>query len=238
MAQVSHVNIGNLMAPQATFKNAAGVDTDPTNLTVKQQDPAGTRNHPLHRPHMRLNAGTTPCSEDRGGDLQAEPGRPRFAERAGGCSTSPAPALSRPPKNSCMSPTRPSSRTRQRSSAPAPGDVAEARDWLQHTQQEMPDGLEIVRVINDVSDRIHYEAAREFKAAGGEPAGAPVPHRERQPPDPWYVDGQYMGDRNIWSRTVSVGDLAATPTLVRILDTDWTTSARNRRGRGHHRCTP
>ena len=42
-------------------------------------------------------------------------------------------------------------------------------------------------------------------------------------PDPWYIDGQYVGDRNIWSRTVSVGDLAATPTLVRILDTDWTT---------------
>ena len=33
-----------------------------------------------------------------------------------------------------------------------------------------------------------------------------------------------MGDRNIWSRTIAVGDLAATPTLVRILDTDWTTS--------------
>ena len=87
-----------------------------------------------------------------------------------------------------------------------------------------PDFTRLARVINDVSDRIHYEAAREFKVAGVNPQVRLFPIENVSSPDPWYVDGQYMGDRNIWSRTVSVGDLAATPTLVRILDTDWTTS--------------
>ena len=62
--------------------------------------------------------------------------------------------------------------------------MAEARDWLQHTQQESPDGLELARVINDVSDRIHYEAAREFKVAGVNPQVRLFPIENVQQPRP------------------------------------------------------
>jgi hypothetical protein len=40
--------------------------------------------------------------------------------------------------------------------------------------------------------------------------------------DPWYVDGQFMGDRDGWRRTISVGDLTSF-TAVSIIDSDWTT---------------
>jgi len=39
---------------------------------------------------------------------------------------------------------------------------------------------------------------------------------------PWYIDGQYMGDMNRNARTIRVGDLAAF-TAVSIIDDDWTT---------------
>jgi hypothetical protein len=78
-------------------------------------------------------------------------------------------------------------------------------------------------VINDISDRFHKEAEREFKVDGtnlqtrtfiAEPVG-----RSR----PWYIDGDYVGDLNPYRRRIQVGDMAAMPTTVTLMDSDWTT---------------
>ena len=223
MAQVTHVDIGDLMVAQATFKNAAGADADPTNLTVKQQDPAGTETVLLNNVATSgLNAGTTPVAKTATGIYKLSPGVEAtlsgwYAFNFKGTGAVAA-------AEEFLYVADPSEFTTNSGiSTRALVTLSEARDWLQHTQQEMPEGLEVVRVINDVSDRIHYEAAREFKPLGANPAIRLFPIDPGGAPDPWYVDGQYMGDRNRWNRTINVGDLAAVPTTVEILDRDWTT---------------
>ena len=223
MAQISHIDIGDLIVAQATFKNAAGADTDPTNLTVRQQDPAGAETVLLNNVATSgLNAGTSPVAKTATGVYKLNPGVEAtmpgqyvFNFKGTGAVAAAAEFLYIADPSEFVTDSGISSR--------ALVTLAEARDWLQNTIQTNPDDNEIVRVINDVSDRIHYEAAREFKVAGANPQVRLFHIEQMSSPDPWYIDGQYVGDRNIWSRTVSVGDLAATPTLVRILDTDWTT---------------
>ena len=41
MAKITHKDIGDRLTPQATF-TVGGTETDPTQIVVKQQDPAGT----------------------------------------------------------------------------------------------------------------------------------------------------------------------------------------------------
>ena len=222
MAQVTHVDIGDLMVPQATFKNAAGADTDPTNLTVKQQAPDGTETVLYTGLVSALNAGTSPVAKTATGVFKLNPGVEAVAagyyvfnfKGTGAVAAAEEFVYAADPSEFV---------TNSGISDRALVTFFEVRDWLQHTQQEMPDALEVIRVINDVSDRIHYEAAREFKAQGANPAIRLFAIPAMSSPDPWYVDGEYLGNSNIWSRTVSIGDLAATPTLVEIIDQDWTT---------------
>jgi hypothetical protein len=217
VAQIQHKDQGDIWTPQATF-TVAGTPTDPTNITVRIKKPDGTVTvlGPVAGGTggggiTRVSAGVfkTDITLDDAGYWFA-----RFEGTGTAAAAEDHQAIVDPSEFY---------ETAQLGTRALVG-MAEARDWLQHTQQEAPDGLELARVINDVSDRIHYEAAREFKAAGTNPAIRLFPIENMSSPDPWYVDGQYMGDRNIWSRTVNVGDLASAPTLVRILDTDWTTS--------------
>lgn len=101
--------------------------------------------------------------------------------------------------------------------------LAEARDWLNVAATVTVDDPEIERVIDDLSDRFHEEAEREFKVNGTNPQTRTFiaePAGRRQP---WYIDGDYIGDYNIGRRRIRVGDMAATPTQVQLMDTNWTT---------------
>jgi hypothetical protein len=210
------------MVPQATFKNAAGADTDPTNLTVKQQAPDGTESTLYSGATSALNAGTSPVAKTATGIYQLNPGA--AATMAGWYAFNFAGTGAVQASEEFLYVADPSEFTADSGiSDRALVTLSEARDWLQHSQQEMPEGNEIVRVINDVSDRIHYEAAREFKVAGANPQVRIFAVPSVSSPDPWYIDGEYIGDRNIWSRTVHIGDLATIPTLVEVIDRDWTT---------------
>jgi hypothetical protein len=97
----------------------------------------------------------------------------------------------------------------------------ETQDWLngQNVNAELQ---EIVRAINDISARFHDEARREFKVNGTNPLTRTFPVTRRGITQPFYVDGQFMGDTLLYNRQLPVGDMAAAPTTVQILNTDWT----------------
>lgn len=100
--------------------------------------------------------------------------------------------------------------------------LAETKDWLNIAILNVVDDTEIARVITDVSDRFHQEAEREFKVVGATPQTRVF---EVDPPgrrQPLYIDGDYVGDRNIGRRVVRVGDLTSF-TAVSVIDSDWTT---------------
>ena len=222
MAQVTHSDVGDLLVPQATFKNAAGTDTDPTNLVVKQQEPDGTETVLYTGLVSALNGSSTPVAKTATGVFKLNPGA--VADAAGRWVFNFAGTGAVTAAEEFIYAVDPSEFASDSGlSDQALVTLSEARDWLQHEQQELPDGLEIVRVINDVSNRIHREAAREFRASGAQPQIRLFQIPNHSAPDPWYIDGQFMGDRNIWSRTVPIGDLAAAPTLVEIIDRDWST---------------
>lgn len=217
--RITHYDQGDVWTPQATF-TVANVATDPTNVTVRIKNPDGvvTVLGPV--------AGATGGS----GITRVSPGvfntaisltdagywYARFEGTGTATATEEQTAVVDPSEfyESAQLGTR------------ALVSLAETKDWLQGQaigNIDTTNDLELARVINDVSDRIHSEAEREFKANGTNPQtryfDVPIGGHS----DPWYVDGQWMGDRSTWRRTIPVGDMAAAPTQVQIIDFDWTT---------------
>ena len=78
---------------------------------------------------------------------------------------------------------------RRRAVRSSAGYAVRDKDWLQQQNIDTSDDLELVGLINDISDRIHYEAGREFK-----PVSAGESTRTFE------VD--------TWARCVYVGDMA------------------------------
>lgn len=100
--------------------------------------------------------------------------------------------------------------------------LADTKDWLNVATLNVVNDTEIQRVITDISDRFHQEAEREFKVVGANPHTRTF---EVDPPtrrQPLYIDGDYVGDRNVGRRVVKIGDLTSF-TAVSIIDTNWTT---------------
>jgi hypothetical protein len=215
MAQITHGDVGDTWVPQATFK-VGGTPTDPTNITVKVRDAAGTVTTlgPVSGATggsgiVRVSAGVfntvipitaagywyanftgtgaAAASEDH--EYRADPS---LFSAAGGIDTRALVGL------------------------------GETKDWLQTQNIDTGQDLDLVRVINDISDRFHQEAEREFKVSGTNPQTRVFSIGDLPRTQPWYVDGEYMGARNTASRTVKVGDLTSF-TAVSILDRDWTT---------------
>jgi len=85
--------------------------------------------------------------------------------------------------------------------------LAETKDWLNQQNIDTSNDLELVRLINDVSDRMHYEAGREFK-----PISTASSARS------FTIDWN-----GVCHGIVPVGDMAASPSQVRIIADDWTT---------------
>lgn len=101
--------------------------------------------------------------------------------------------------------------------------LVETRDWLNVATGFTGNDVEIERVIDDISDRFHQEAEREFKVQGTNPQTRTFiaePAGRRQP---LFIDGDYSGDYNYGRRRLLVGDMAAAPTQVQMMDTNWTT---------------
>jgi len=219
--RITHYDIDDVWQPQATF-TVGGTPTDPTTITVKQQAPDGTETTIANAVTVStLNASSTPVAKTSTGVLKLNPGITLNASgywfvRFTGTGTAAA-------SEEHQAVVDPSEFTLNAGvSDRALVSLAETKDWLNQFNVQTDNDLDLVRVINDVSDRFHQEAGREFKPYTTNPGvrtfEAPVGGRK----DPWYVDGQFMGDRNNWRRRVFVGDLASY-TQVQIIDFDWST---------------
>lgn len=220
MAPVGHYDIGDVWVPQWTF-TVGGTPTDPTNITVKIMKPDGTVNTlgPVSGATggggiVRVSAGifNTLVALDSAGYWYAN-------------GTGTGAAAAGEDHEAIVDPT-PFSSSPWGLATHALVGLGETKDWLQSNQIDTGQDADLVRVINDVSQRFHEEAEREFKVFGANPQVRMFDLCDMPPGEAWYVDGQYLGQIGNGSRTVRVGDLTSF-TSVRILGNDWATLVEN-----------
>ena len=219
MARVAHYDVNDYWTPQATF-TVAGTPTDPTTLIVKVMDPTGTVTtiteatpaglSPAATPLGRIWAGVYRLTQalDDAGHWEAY-----FQGTGAAAAAEHHEAIVDP------SPFYESGQIGTRALV----TLREAKDWLNQNSISTAEDLELARVVNDISDRFHQEARREFKVNGTNPQTRVFPIDSTDSVAPRYIDGVYMGDFSPSNRRVSVGDMMAAPTAVSIIDRDWMT---------------
>ena len=170
MARIEHYDIGDLWTPLMTWKidsDADGVpdaDTDPSQIIIRLKTPAGVESVvTTESSPSLLTPASTPLARISQGVFQMNPGVSLDAAgywflRAEGVGAAEA-------SEEFQAVVDPSEFTSDAGlSSRALVGLAETKDWLQRSNIDTGDDLDLVRVINDVSDRIHYEAGREFVA--------------------------------------------------------------------------
>jgi hypothetical protein len=216
MPQITHGDVGDNWVPQATF-TVGGVATDPTTVTVKIRDPAGTIS----------TLGPVSGATGGGGIVRVSAGVFNtivpitaagywYANFTGtGAAAAAEDFEYRADPSGFTSNWGLSTR--------ALVGLGEAKDWLQSQNIDTAEDLDLVRVINDISDRFHQEAEREFKVDGTNPQTRTFIAEPLGNTRPWYIDGEYQGDINPTRRRIKIGDMASAPTQVQLMDYDWTT---------------
>ncbi len=217
MAKIQHYDLGDTWTPQATF-TVNGSPTDPTQVTARVKKPDGTITvlGPVSGGTggggiTRVSAGVfqVPTTFDASG---------YWFVRIEGTGTAAGAA-----EHEAV--VDPSEFTASAGlSARALVGLAETKDWLQRNNIETGEDLEVVRAINDMSDRFIEESGmREFKPWMTNPSTRTFLIEDLGSRRPFYVDGQWMGDQNANNRRVQVGDLTSF-TAVNIIDgTNWST---------------
>ena len=215
MAKIQHYDIGDLWTPLMTWKVDANKDgipetpTDPSQIVIRLQKPDGTESVVTTASSpSTLTSASTPLARMGQGIFQLSPGISLDAAgywflRAEGIGAAQA-------SEEIQAAVDPSEFTAAAGiGSRALVGLAETKDWLNQQNIDTSEDLEIVRVINDVSDRIHYEAAREFIA------------KDSTALRTFEVD--YCG------YSLYVGDMAALTTAspaVSIIASDWVTTIR------------
>jgi hypothetical protein len=204
---ISHVDVGDFWQPTWTFE-VGTTPTDPTTLVVKHRFEGQdgvlraattiTENNPAS-----LTASSQPISRTAAGVyrlnlLVAEPGYYWAKADATG-------AVVASEQHEAV--TDPDAFTASFGlSSRALVGLGETKDWLQFNRIDTDDDLEIVRVVNDLSDRFYDESQREFKVWGSNPQTRTFD-----------VDATALRYGRLF-----VGDLTSF-TQVQMLDTDWVT---------------
>ena len=161
--RIEHKDIGDRLQPQATF-TVAGVPTDPTQIVVSQQTPAGVETTVTTASSPgALTTASTPLARVSAGVFKLSPGVSADASgywffRFAATGTAEAAEDFQYTVDPSEFFTNAGVSTRALVSLP------ETKDWLQQQNIDTSEDLDLVRVINDVSDRFHQEAQREFKA--------------------------------------------------------------------------
>ncbi len=101
--------------------------------------------------------------------------------------------------------------------------LRETKDWLEANGIDTSEDLKITSLINAVSSEVHSFTRREFKVSGTNPQTRTIPIWLRGQTAPRYIDGQYVGDFSDYNRLIRIGDMAASPTQVQVISSDWTT---------------
>ncbi len=215
MPAITHYDQGDLWRPTATFA-VGGTATDPTTITVRVKEPDGTV--VVHGPVSGATGGGAITRVSQGVfrvDVTLDDAGYWFARFEGtGAATATEEHQAIVDPSEFYEDAQIGSR--------ALVGLAETKDWLQHQNIDTSNDLELARVINDISDRFHQEAEREFKVVGTNPQTRTFEIPYLGPVRPWYIDGEYQGDLNSSRRRVKVGDLTSF-TAVSIIDSDWTT---------------
>jgi hypothetical protein len=221
MAQIGHYDVGDLWTPQATF-TVSGTPTDPTTLLVRLQNAAGVESEIANVANpSALGTSSSPVARPSVGVFRLNPGVSldaagywfvKFTGTGTAAAAETHQAIVDP--DDFVSDGGLSTR--------ALVGLAETKDWLQQMQLSTAEDLDLVRVINDISDRMHFESGREFKVSGSNPQTRTFVADPRGLSDPWYVDGEYLGERSTARRKIDVGDLTSF-TQVQIIDDDWST---------------
>lgn len=201
MAKITHYDVGDLWIPQATF-TINGTPTDPTNLTVRQQDASGTETVLLNNAAVSgLTGSSTPVAKTGTGIFKLNPG---ITLNASGYwyvkfeGTGAAQATEQ--QEAIVDPDEFTSDAGVASYALV--GLSETKDWLQQQNVDTSSDLELVRCINDISMRFQVEAEREFKPLSG------------TNPQVRTFDVDELG---YFNRVIRVGDLS-TFTQVRVLN--------------------
>jgi hypothetical protein len=206
VAKIEHKDIGDRLQPQFSW-TIGGVGTDPSQIVVRQQDPAGvetvvtTASSPA-----TLTSASTPLARMSAGVFKLSPGVSATssgywffrAEGTGGAEAAEEYQYTVDPSEFTSNAGL---------SDRALVGLAETKDWLQKQNIDTGEDLDLVRVINDISQRMHDEAEREFK-----PITAGSSSRM------FYVED--------YCNTVSVGDMSvlSTSSPMTIFASDQTTS--------------
>jgi hypothetical protein len=218
--RIPHKDIGDLWTPRASFAVNA-VATDPSTLVVKVRDPDGlitttTENTPAaltpsSSPIKRISVGVF----EHAGISLTEAGywQAKFSGTGAVVAAETYEIVVDPDEFTDSAGV----------GSRALVGLRETKDWLNQLSIDTGEDWELVRVINDISDRFHKEAEREFKVSGTNPQTRTFIAEPVGRSRPWYIDGDYIGDLNPYRRRIQVGDMAATPTQVQLMDTDWTT---------------
>jgi hypothetical protein len=202
MAKIQHYDIGEYWLPEATF-SVGGTATDPTTLQVKVRNPGGTITTYDYATPATLLTSSTPVARISAGvyrliqEINDAGDWDAYFKGTGAAATAEHHQAVGDP-----SPFFESAQIGTRALV----SLAEARDWLEHSTTDTSDDLELARVINDVSDRFHYEAQREFIVEGTNPQTRTFE----------------MDATAVRYGIVKVGDMSAI-TTVELLDTDWST---------------
>jgi hypothetical protein len=205
--KIVHADIGDRLTPQATF-TVAGSATDPTQIVVKQQDPAGVETTVTTASSPgTLTTASTPLARMSAGVFKLSPGISAslaghwfFRFEATGTAESAEDFQYDVDPSEFYAAATLSSR--------ALVNLPEAKDWLQVQNVQTDNDLELARVINDISELAHSEAGREFKRVDTT-SSATV--------------RVFPIDTLGFNRYVQIDDLSAAPTLVRIMASDWVT---------------
>jgi hypothetical protein len=197
MANIEHHDQGDVWTPQATFK-VGTTPTDPSQVTFKYRQPNGTI---TTVGPVAGGAGGSGINRISVGvftyDLPLNAPGHWYARFEGTGSVTAAEDYETAVDPSVFYTTL---------SDRALVTLAETKDWLQQQSIKTSEDLELVRVINDVSDRFHFESGREFKTIGTNPQTRT-----------FTVDSY-----GYCYQTVPIGDVSAV-TTVQIIDSDWTT---------------
>jgi hypothetical protein len=207
--KITHVDIGDRMTPQATF-TVASSPTDPTQIVVKRQDTAGTETTITTASSPgTLTTASTPLARMSVGVFKLSPGISAtalgyefFRFEASGTAESAEDFQYNVDPSEFYANAGLSTR--------ALVTLVEMKEWLNVQNVDTANDLEIVSTINSVSELAHNEAEREFMRADTTSS----PTIRLFPVDQLAYQNGF----------VQIGDLSATPTLVRILGVDWTTS--------------
>jgi hypothetical protein len=191
VANIVHYDVGDLWVPQATF-TVSGTPTDPTTLTVRQQDSAGVETILANAVNAAaLGTNSTPVARVSAGVFKLNPGVSltssgywftKFEGTGAASATETQEAIVDPDEFSNGLDTR------------ALANLSETKAWLRQVNQDTDDDLLIVSLINAASNTIHEVAQREFKVVGTNPQTRDFDLEEWV----WYAD-----------RTVPVGDMTS-----------------------------